>query len=105
MRDLNVPIEAELADRMIFRMCSAVIECAAEGERLKLSVDQALENCRVSISRPAVLRGMSDEELFESGEAEVTQSFWLHLTRGMARIAGATLVASPDSIALTFPRA
>src|SRR6185369_12791554 len=39
MRDLNVPIEAELADRMIFRMCSAVIECAAEGERLKLSVD------------------------------------------------------------------
>ncbi len=105
IRDLSVPIEAELADRMIFRMCSAVIECAAEGERLTLSVDQALENCRVSISRPAALRGMSDEELFESQEAEVTQSFWLHLTRGLARIAGVTLVASPDSIALTFPRA
>ncbi|HEX6660895.1 MAG TPA: histidine kinase dimerization/phospho-acceptor domain-containing protein [Sphingomicrobium sp.] len=105
MRDLSVPIEAELADRMIFRMCSAVIECAAEGERLKLSVDQALENCRVSITRPAILRAMSDEELFESQEPEVAQSFWLHLTRGLARIAGATLVASPDTIALTFPRA
>ena len=105
MQDLNVAIEAELADRMIFRMCSAVIECAAKEERLKLSVDQAQENCRVSISRPAALRGMSDEELFESGEAEVTQSFWLHLTRGLARIAGATLLATPDSIALTFPRA
>ncbi len=106
MQDLTVAIEAELADRMIFRLCSAVIECAGEGERLRLTVDRGpRETCRVVISRPQVLRGLSDDELFGTTDADEAQTFWLRLTRGLARIAGASLSTSPDSISLIFPRA
>jgi len=106
MQDLAVAIEAELADRMIFRLCSAVIECAGEGERLRLTVDRGpRETCRVVISRPQVLRGLSDNQLFGTAEADETQTFWLRLTRGLARIAGASLSTTADSIALIFPRA
>jgi hypothetical protein len=104
MREMTVAIEAELADRMIFRMCSAAIESAAEGEKLKLTVDQAANMCRVTITRPAALRGLSDDELFSAAEADIPQAFWLRLTRGLTQIAGATLVTSADTIALTFPR-
>lgn len=104
MRELTAAVEAELADRMIYRMCSAVIDCAGEGERLRLSVDQSREGCKVAISRPAALRGLSDEDLFGAAEAEVGQTFWLRLTRGLAQIAGANLIATTDSMALTFPR-
>jgi len=106
MQDLAVAIEAELADRMIFRLCSAVMECAGEGERLRLTVDRGpRETCRVVISRPQVLRGLSDNQLFGTAEADETQTFWLRLTRGLARIAGASLSTTADSIALIFPRA
>ena len=106
MQDLAVAIEAELADRMIFRLCSAVIKCAGEGERLRLTVDRGpRETCRVVISRPHVLRGLSDDQLFGSGNADETQTFWLRLTRGLARIAGASLATTADSISLIFPRA
>jgi hypothetical protein len=105
MRELTVPIEAELADRMIFRMCSAAIESAAEGEQLKLSVDQVRESGQVAISRPAALRGLSDDELFGSADAHVPQAFWLRLTRGLTQIAGARLATSAEAIILTFPRA
>jgi signal transduction histidine kinase len=106
MDDLTVAIEAELADRMIFRLCSAVIESAGEGECLKLTVDRGpRETCRVVISRPQVLRGLSDEQLFGAARSDDAQTFWLRLTRGLARIAGATLATTPDSIALIFPRA
>ena len=106
MDNLTVAVEAELADRIIFRLCSAVIECAGEGERLRLVVDSGpRETCRVVISRPQALRGLSDAELFGASGSEEAQTFWLRLTRGLARIAGVTLAATADSIELIFPRA
>ena len=106
MDNLTVAVEAELADRIIFRLCSAVIECAGEGERLRLVVDSGpRETCRVVISRPQALRGLSDAELFGASGSEEAQTFWLRLTRGLARIAGVSLAATADSIELIFPRA
>jgi signal transduction histidine kinase len=98
-------VEPELADRLIFRLSSAAIGAADAGETLRLSVDQAGENCRFSISRPAALRGMSDAELFEPRADAVQNGFSLRLVRGLARIAGGDLVTSGAGFTLVFPRA
>jgi hypothetical protein len=103
-REATAATEPELADRLIFRMCSAVIEQARSGERLRLTVDQAGERWRVSITRPARLAALSDEHLLAGG-GDFDQTFSLRLVRGLARIAGADMIAPKGSIALLFPRA
>jgi signal transduction histidine kinase len=103
-RDATAATEPELADRLIFRMCSALLEQAESGERLRLTVERAGERWRVSMSRPARLAGMAEEELLGRG-AEFDESFSLRLVSGLARIAGAELVAPPGTLALLFPRA
>jgi signal transduction histidine kinase len=104
MRDLTAAVPPELADRLILRLCSAVIERAQAGEKLRLSVDQSASACLVSISRPAALEGLSDAQLLGAA-AQDTHCFSLRLVRGLARIAGAGLAASPGTLALNFPRA
>ena len=98
-------VEPELADRLIFRLCSSVVEAAQAGERLRLSVDQAGDRCRFSISRPAALRGVADRELFDPGQESAGNGSTLRLVRGLARIAGGDLVTSPAGFTLAFPRA
>ena len=102
-KDATAATEPELADRLIFRMCSALIEQADSGERLRLAVERAGERWRLSMSRPERLAGLSEEQLF-GGEADMEQGFSLRLVRGLARIAGAELVAPRGSVALLFPR-
>ena len=101
----SAAVEPELADRLIFRLCSAVIGAAEAGETLRLSVDQAGENCRFSISRPAGLRGRSDAQLFDASSDTIEDGFSLRLVRGLARIAGGDLVTSRAGFTLVFPRA
>jgi len=96
--------EPELADRLIFRMCSAVIEQAHAGERLRLGVDAIAERWRVSITRPARLASLTEEQLL-TAEADFEQAFSLRLVRGLARIAGADMSAPTGTISLLFPRA
>ena len=98
-------VEPELADRLIFRLCSSVVEAAQAGERLRLSVDQAGDRCRFSISRPAALRGVADRQLFDPGQESAGNGSTLRLVRGLARIAGGDLVTSPAGFTLAFPRA
>ena len=98
-------VEPELADRLIFRLCSAVIGAAEAGEKLRLSVEQAGESCRFSISRPSALRGMSDAELLDARSDTAEDGFSLRLVRGLARIAGGDLVTSRAGFTLVFPRA
>ena len=98
-------VEPELADRLMFRLCSAAIDAAAPGERLCASVDQAGRRCTLSISRPAALRGRSDAQLFEARAGGLEDGFSLRLVRGLARIAGGDLVTSAAGFTLVFPRA
>ena len=105
LRDRTARVEPELADRLIFRMCSALIERADSGERLRLTVDQAIDHCRVSVTRPAALQSLSDEQLFGSDAAISANTFSLRLTRGLARIAGADLISTNAALALVFPSA
>ena len=98
-------VEPELADRLIFRLCSSAIEAAKAGERLRLSVDQAGDQCRFSISRPASLRGIKDAQLFDPRQEGDGSGSSLRLVRGLARIAGGDLLTSPAGFTLAFPRA
>jgi hypothetical protein len=103
-RDATAATEPELADRLIFRMCSALVEEADAGERLRIEIERTGEQWRLSMSRPARLLDVADEELFGS-EADFEHGFSLRLVRGLGRIAGAELASDKDRIALLFPRA
>jgi hypothetical protein len=103
-REAMAAIEPELADRLIFRMCTAVIEQARSGERLRLSVEASGERWRVSITRPARLAGLSEDQLLTGGP-DFEQAFSLRLVRGLARIAGADMAAPRGALSLLFPRA
>ena len=103
MRDTSAATEPELADRLIFRMCSAVIDKAQPGEHLRLTVERAGERSRVSMTSPAALSDLPEEQLL-GGETGLEQGFPLRLVRGLARLAGADLTARQGSISLLFPR-
>jgi signal transduction histidine kinase len=106
-------IEPELAERLLVRLLSAVVERTERGERLRLSAEQTAAQWRVSITRPAGLRNIPEAELFEagttsSGEREaqaLSIGFDLRLVRGLARIAGADLALPAAEFVLLFPRA
>ena len=104
-------IEPELADRLLYRLCLALVEHSESGERLRLSLEQAGDYCRFSISRPTALRSVGDEQLFDprpvaAGEdVALGIGFALRLVRGLARIAGGDLVTSRAGITLLVPRA
>jgi hypothetical protein len=102
--NLKAAVEPELADRLIFRLASAVIERAESGEAVRLVVECAADGCRLSISRPAALRGLTDAELFGAAEGDSVGSagFILRLARGLARVAGTELVATPAVLRLNF---
>ena len=103
-RDTSAPVEPELADRLIFRMCGAVIERAGPNEHLRLTVERSSDGSRVSMTSPASLTGLGEEQLF-GGEAGLEHGFPLRLVRGLARLAGADLGFGDGSISLLFPRA
>ncbi|HEY7006797.1 MAG TPA: histidine kinase dimerization/phospho-acceptor domain-containing protein, partial [Sphingomicrobium sp.] len=102
-RDATAATEPELADRLIYRMCSALIEQAEPGERLRLSVDRTGERWRLSMTHPARLAALSEEQLLGGG-MDFDQGFSLRLVQGLARIAGAVLGAPKSTISLLFPR-
>ena len=102
-------VEPELADRLVARLVSALAERAETTESLRLSLDRTGDRCRVAVGRPAALRGLSDAQLFAAGPPvanaegkDAEDGFALRLIRGLARIAGGDLVASPAGIALEF---
>ena len=103
--DVRAAVQPELADRLLFRLVSALVEHSGPNERLTVSADQIGDNARVTVSRPGSLRGVADSDLFASRPVgEVLAGFTLRLVRGLARIAGGDLVSALDSFALIFPR-
>ena len=101
-------VEPEIAERLLVRFGSAVVGRAEAGERVRISLEQSSEQCRLSISRPAALRSLPDAQLFDApdgAEEGLLAGFSLRLVRGLARIAGGDLVTSRAGLTLTFPRA
>jgi len=102
-RDTSAAAEPELADRLIFRMCSAVVDKAKPGEHLRLTVERAGDRSRVSMTSPSALSDLPEEQLL-GGETGLEQGFPLRLVRGLARLAGADLTVRQGWISLLFPR-
>ena len=106
-------LEPEIADRLIGRFAEAIIDQAAAGEVLKISVDQGEKDCRISITRPAAFRNLPNGLLFDGAVAVeagaeangYSAGFSLRLVLGLARIGGGDLVTSPNNLTLVFPRA
>lgn len=102
---IEAAIPEELAERVIRRMLAAVIEHARRGEILRLSVDRSGERCRVGISRPVALEGVDKDRSFDlepAAEGDGASNFSLRLARGLARVAGLSLVAGERDFALLF---
>ncbi len=72
---------------------------------MQLAAGVTTNGARISISRPNSLRGVAGTELFRSGGGGSNGGFMLRLTRSLANIAAADVVASRDAIALVFPSA
>jgi signal transduction histidine kinase len=102
--DLPARIEPELADRLLARFFSAIVDLAGEGERLQVSAEIASGEARIAVTRPLAIRGMSEAEMFGSSADGGAGGFLLRLLRGLARIAGGDVAATRDSVALVFPR-
>lgn len=103
--DLPAKIEPELADRLLARFFSALVDLAEEGERLQVSAEITSGEARVAVTRPAAVRGMTEAEMLGGSAGGGTGGFMLRLLRGLARIAGGDLAAGRDNVALVFPRA
>ena len=82
-----------------------MIEHARRGEILRLSVDRSGERCRIGISRPAALESVDKDRSFDldpTVEGAGASNFSLRLARGLARVAGLSLVAGDRDFALLF---
>jgi signal transduction histidine kinase len=104
-RSMRVAVDADLARRLVVRVVTAVVEHCVAGERLRLSVDQRGDRCRLSVTRPKALHGVADESLFGSRDQARMGDFGLRLVRGLARIAGGDLMTNQAAVALVLPRA
>ena len=102
---ITAAIQPEVAERLILRMCDAVIARGENGEHLRMTLDGDSAHCLVSITRPNALHGLPEEELFGTADDAMSPAFPLRLARGLAQTAGTTLIASKDRISLVFPRA
>jgi len=105
--EVPAAVEPELADRLLVRLFVTLVDRAESGERLTVSAGLAKDGSQISITRPAVLRGLSDAEMFDPtlGREGVHGGFSLRLARGLARIAGGDLQSARDAFVLIFPRA
>ena len=84
-------VEPEIAERLLVRFGSAVVGRAEAGERVRISLEQSSEQCRLSISRPAALRSLPDAQLFDApdgAEEGLLAGFSLWLVRGLAQDCG-----------------
>lgn len=104
--EIGAAVQPELAERLLFRLFTALAERAEAGERLTVSAELASDGACVSISRPAQLRGASDGDLFDARvSAEgIMKGFMLRLVRGLGRIVGGDLLSRPNAFVLVFPR-
>ncbi|HEY8434068.1 MAG TPA: histidine kinase dimerization/phospho-acceptor domain-containing protein [Sphingomicrobium sp.] len=102
-RETAATIEEALAERLVVRMCSAVMDYADAGERLHLTVERSGDRLRVALTRPARLSRIPEEQLL-GADAEGEHDVSLRLVAGLARLAAVELVVPEGAIALLFPR-
>ncbi|WP_308516960.1 histidine kinase dimerization/phospho-acceptor domain-containing protein [Sphingomonas flavescens] len=92
-------VRPEMAQRLLLRLFDLLIAHSAPGERLVVNASEGT----LTISRPDRLR--EAPSLADLPAKRVDEIFPLRLLRGLARLAGGDLIATPNAYALVFPTA
>lgn len=111
--DCIAAVEPEIAERLVIRLAAALVELGERGEHLRISAERGDTECRLAFSRPSRIRDVPEALLFDgvlpgvsnAVTGDLNAGFALRLVRGLARISGGELVASPTSVTLILPRA
>lgn len=106
-------IDQDAAGRLLRRFVGAMIDAAAPGEGLNLSLKEERGRCLVAVTRPASTRNLADKQLLdptfatpdENQASKLGLGFALRLVRGLARLAGGELRFGKTEITLAIPAA
>ena len=103
-------LEQGLAERIVRRFCTSILDLAAPRERLTLSLACEARRCVVALDKPQALRAANGNAIAgvapASGDlAMLATGISLRLVRALARIAGGDLVDSAERATLVLPRA
>jgi signal transduction histidine kinase len=109
---LGCAVEPELAKKLLYRLISAVMEEAPEGQQVDVDVRESRRQLTISITRPLSTRHLSDDQVMDpsfqaGGEAasRLGLGFALRLVRGLARLAGGDLKLTATEFQLVLPAA
>ena len=97
-------IDALLVQRLVERLCTAVVDCAAEGEILTFKIGSDAECCALSVNRPSGLKG-ADLRADRNRRASDGATLPLRLVMGLARTAGGEVEATEEQLTLRLPKA
>jgi signal transduction histidine kinase len=99
----------EVAERLVRRFVTAIIDSAGNGETVQITVAPLRGQCMVSVARPPRLRATPDSELLDPSfaapgeEGQLGLGFALRLVRGLVRLGGGDLIIDPASFMLVLP--
>lgn len=97
-------LDAQLTQRLVERLCLAVIGCAASGEKLTFRITSGAKSCSLGASLPENLRSIDlAPELNRRSDDSATLP--LRLVMGLARTAGGELSVNGSEIVLRLPKA
>jgi len=97
-------LDPQLAARLAERLCTAVIESAAQGETVTFQITSEAEHCEVRVKCPAALRNI-DLSPERNRRAADFATLPLRLVRSLAKTAGGELLADKGELVLRLPRA
>jgi hypothetical protein len=100
--EVRCALEPGLTQRLLRRFVGALADAAELNEPLQLVIERDGEQAVLALDRPAATLGLSDEDLLRRGSAG-NIGFALRLVRGLAGIAGGSLVVEPSNIVLRLP--
>ena len=104
-------VSPELAERLLRRLLLSLCKVIGSGEAFRIAVTRRGALCQLTIARPRLLDGYSEAQLvdpaFDPSGGDEAQSvglgFALRLVRGLARVAGGSLVFDEHRITLELP--
>jgi signal transduction histidine kinase len=112
LESLRCSIEPELARRLLSRLLGAAVDAAPDGQLVEVDVRKARGALTVSVTRPAMTRQLTDEQIMDpsfqsDGESSsrLGLGFALRLVRGLARLAAGELRLTPAEFQLLLPGA
>ncbi len=102
----NCALEPELAERMVRRFLTAVIDAAVEGEKLSVDIRSKGAKCSMAVNLPAVLVPIAGPQFFDADATDGTPAgvvFAFRLVRGLAQTVGGDVTVDRSAVTLFLP--